>query len=136
MAVLKHISSIKANPLALLKYVTGESKDTPAKYITGLNCSDDPKSAYMEMGLCYESYSGEKFSKKPNSNGKHKIKMHHYVMSFKQGEITAEKAQEIGLEWARKVFGNDHQILVATHVDTDHIHIHFAVNAYNLKGEH
>lgn len=136
MAVVCHVSSIKASPLALLKYVTGESKDEPAKYITGLNCSEEPDSAYLEMALCYNKYSGEKFSKKPNGNGKQKIKMHHYVMSFQKGEITAEKAHEIGLEWARKVFGNDHQILVATHVDTDHIHVHFAVNAYNLKGEH
>lgn len=75
MAVIKHISSIKANPLALLKYITGESKDTPARFITGLNCSEEPKSAYMEMGLCYESYSGQKYSQKPNAIGKQKIKM-------------------------------------------------------------
>ena len=136
MAVIKHISSIKANPLALLKYITGESKDTPARFITGLNCSEEPKSAYMEMGLCYESYSGQKYSQKPNAIGKQKIKIHHYVMSFKKGEISAEKAHKIGLEWAKNVFGNNHQILAATHVDTDHIHVHFAVNAYNLNGEH
>ena len=88
------------------------------------------------MGLCYESYSGQKYSQKPNAIGKQKIKMHHYVMSFKKGEISAEKAHKIGLEWAKKVFGNNHQILAATHVDTDHIHVHFAVNAYNLNGEH
>jgi len=136
LAVIKHISSIKANPLALLKYITGESKETPAKFITGLNCSEEPKYAYAEMGLCYESYSGHKFSKEPTGCGKQKIKMHHYVMSFKQGEITAEKAHEIGLEWAREVFGDEHQILTATHDDTDHIHIHFAVNAYSMNGEH
>ena len=52
MAVIKHISSIKASPLALLKYVVGETKDKKAELVKGLNCSEDPYSAYLEMALC------------------------------------------------------------------------------------
>ena len=39
------------------------------------------------------------------------------------------------MEWARKVFGENHQVLVTTHVDRQHIHNHFAVSAYDLDGK-
>ena len=136
MAVIKHISSIKASPLALLKYVVGETKEKKAELVKGLNCSEDPYSSYFEMALCYDSYSGQKFSQRAVGSGKQKIKMHHYVMSFRKGEVTPEEALYVGEEWARNVFGYSMQILMGTHTDTDHIHVHFAVNAYDMRGRH
>lgn len=50
MAVLKHFS-IKASPLATLKYIVGETKEHKAAIVTGLKCSEDPESAYMEMAI-------------------------------------------------------------------------------------
>lgn len=136
MAVIKHISSIMASPLALLKYVVGETKEKKAELVKGLNCSEDPYFAYLEMALCYDSYSGQKFSQRAAGSGKQKIKMHHYVMSFRKGEVTPEEALYVGEEWARNVFGYSMQILMGTHTDTDYIHVHFAVNAYDMKGRH
>ncbi|MBQ5318887.1 MAG: relaxase/mobilization nuclease domain-containing protein [Oscillospiraceae bacterium] len=135
MAIIKHIS-IKVSPLALLKYITGETKDEEVKFITGLNCSEEAESAYMEMGLCYQSFANEKFCGKRNDGGKQKIKMHHYIQSFSKGEITPEEAHRIAIKWAETVFGTEHQIVVATHTDKEHIHTHFAVNAYSLNGKH
>ena len=135
MAIIKHIS-IKASSLALLKYITGETKDEDVKFITDLNCSEEAESAYMEMGICYQSFAGEKFFARKNDSGKQKIKMHHYIQSFSKGEITPEEAHRIAIKWAETVFGTDHQIVVATHTDKDHIHTHFAVNAYSLTGKH
>lgn len=134
MAVLRHFS-IKNNPLATLKYITGETKKQRAEIVTGINCSEDPESAYIEMEMCYEHYAGEKFHRTANSTGKEHIKMHHYVISFKGQEVTPEQADKIAQEWAKDVFGNDRQILIATHTDTDNIHVHLAVNAYGLKGK-
>ncbi len=135
MAIIKHIS-IKNSPLDLLKYITGEKKDKEVKLITGLNCSEEAMSAYLEMDLCYRTFAGESFAKKQSTEGKQKIKMHHYIQSFKNGEVTSEKAHEIAIKWAKEVFGNNQQILIATHEDTEHIHTHFAVNAYDFKGRH
>lgn len=59
-----------------------------------------------------------------------------YVMSFRKGGVTPEEALYVGEEWARSVFGYSMQILMGTHTDTDHIHVHFAVNAYDMKGRH
>lgn len=134
MAVLRHYS-IKNSPLATLKYITGETKKQRAEIVTGINCSDDAESAYIEMKLCYEHYAGEKFRRVGNPIGKEHLKMHHYVISFKGQEVTPEQADKIAQEWAKDVFGNDHQILIATHTDTDNIHVHLAVNAFSLKGK-
>lgn len=134
MAVLRHFS-IKNNPLATLKYITGETKKQRAEIVTGINCSEDPESAYIEMKLCYEHYAGEKFHRTVNSTGKEHLKMHHYIISFKGQEVTPERADKIAQEWSKDVFGNDRQILIATHTDTDNIHVHLAVNAYSLNGK-
>ena len=133
MAVVKHYS-IKNSPLALLKYITGETKAQKAEIVTGINCSTDPKSAYLEMSLCYETFAGEKFHRTEKPEGKEHIKMHHYVFSFKGQEVTPEDACYIAEQWARKVFGDKYQILIAVHTDTDNIHVHIAVNAYSLNG--
>ncbi len=134
MAVLRHFS-IKNNPLATLKYITGETKKQRAEIVTGINCSDDAESSYIEMKLCYEHYAGEKFHRTANPTGKEHLKMHHYIISFKDQEVTPEQADKIAQEWAKDVFGNDRQILIATHTDTDNIHVHLAVNAYSLNGK-
>lgn len=134
MAVLRHFS-IKNNPLATLKYITGETKEQKAAIVTGINCSDDPESAYIEMKMCYEHYAGEKFHRVGKLTGKEHIKMHHYVISFKGQEVTPEQADEIAREWAKTVFGEDRQILIATHTDTDNIHVHLAVNAFGMNGK-
>ena len=134
MAVLRHFS-IKNNPLATLKYITGETKKQRAEIVTGINCSDDAESAYIEMKMCYEHYAGEKFHRVSKSTGKEHIKMHHYVISFKGQEVTPEQADEIAREWAKTVFGEDRQILIATHTDTDNIHVHLAVNAFGMNGK-
>ena len=134
MAVVKHYS-IKNSPLALLKYITGETKAQKAEIVRGINCSVDPKSAYLEMSLCYETFAGEKFHRTEKPEGKEHIKMHHYVFSFKGQEVTPEDACYIAEQWAKKVFGDKYQILIAVHTDTDNIHVHIAVNAYSLNGK-
>ena len=134
MSVLIHFS-IKSSPLALLKYVTGETKEHKAEIVTGINCSDDPESAYIEMGLCYEHYAGEKFHRTAKPVGKEHIKMHHYVISFVGDEVTPQEAQRIAEQWAYDTFGNNRQILIAVHTDTDNIHVHVAVNAFSMDGK-
>ena len=134
MAVLIHFS-IKSSPLALLKYVTGETKEHKAEIVTGINCSDDPESAYIEMGLCYEHFAGEKFHRTAKPVGKEHIKMHHYVISFEGDKVTPQEAQRIAEQWAYDTFGNNRQILIAVHTDTDNIHVHVAVNAFSMDGK-
>lgn len=134
MAVLRHFS-IRNSPLATLKYITGETKKQKAAIVTGINCSDDPESAYIEMKMCYEHYAGEKFHRVGKPTGKEHLKMHHYVISFKGQEVIPQEADRIAQEWAKAVFGDNFQILIATHTDTDNIHVHLAVNAFGMNGK-
>ena len=134
MAVLQHFS-IKNNPLATLKYITGETKEQRAEIVTGINCSDDAESAYIEMKLCYEHYAGEKFHRTSKPVGKEHLKMHHYVISFKGQEVTPQEADRLAQEWAKSVFGDNFQILIATHTDTNNIHVHLAINAFGMNGK-
>ena len=59
-------------------------------------------------------------------------RFYHYVQSFSPDEkVSPEQVHAIGLELA-KVFG-EREVLVATHIDRDHLHNHFVVNAYDLN---
>ncbi len=60
------------------------------------------------------------------------ISYHHIIQSFKPYEITPEKAHEIGVELAEKQFKN-HEVLIATHKDKNHIHNHLIVNSVSFK---
>lgn len=62
-----------------------------------------------------------------------KILAHHYVQSFSPNEkITPELAHKIGEELAECV-APGFQIIVATHVDRDHIHNHFLINSVSTE---
>lgn len=54
---------------------------------------------------------------------------YHYTQSFSPDEpITGEQAHELAKEFAEKAWP-DSQILVATHIEREHIHSHFVVNS-------
>ena len=111
------------------------SKTEELKFVMGLNCTADLDYAYNQFANVFEKFAKERFCKKSITGGKEKVRLHHYIQSFKPDEVTPEEAHKIGVEWAEKVFGRDHQILVTTHVDRSHIHNHFAVSAYSLDGK-
>src|SRR5699024_2339346 len=47
------------------------------------------------------------------------IQAHHVIQSFKPDEVTPEKANQVGLELAKKLAPN-HEVAVYTHDDTNH----------------
>ena len=139
MPIIKHIP-IYAAPKRMLAYVTNEEK-TEDTLVTGLNCSTKYSDAYEDMKFNFEMYSGERFFKRSIKSDtakreRQKIRLHHYIQSFKPGEVTPEEAHQIGVEWAEKVFGKKHMVLCATHTDRGHIHNHFAVCPYDMYGKH
>lgn len=52
----------------------------------------------------------------------------HVVMSFAPHEGTPEQIHRLGVEFAEKVWP-DHQVLVVTHTDREHLHNHFVINS-------
>lgn len=53
---------------------------------------------------------------------------YHAEQSFYPGEVTPERAHEIGVKFAKEAWP-DFEVVVATHVDRKHIHNHFVLNS-------
>src|SRR5699024_12661819 len=60
------------------------------------------------------------------------IQAHHFIQSFKPDEVTPEKANQVGLELAKKLAPN-HEVAVYTHDDTNHVHNHIVINSVNFE---
>jgi hypothetical protein len=57
------------------------------------------------------------------------ILAYHGYQSFQPGEVTPEQAHQIGVELARRMWGDRFEVVVSTHLDHDHIHNHFVINS-------
>ena len=61
---------------------------------------------------------------------------YHFVQSFSaEDNITPQEVNAIGLEFAQKQFP-DFEVVIATHVDTGHLHNHMVVNSVSHKDGH
>ena len=72
---------------------------------------------YMNMKLVYEKFSGKSFDEFVPAKGKGRVKAIHYIQSFDpQDNISPELAHRIAKAFARKTFGDNCQIVIATHL--------------------
>lgn len=105
---------------AALRYVENDQKTDQTMYVSGINC---PKQrAYQCMMATKRRYG------KLGGN----VAYHGY-QSFVSGEVTPEEAHKIGLETARRMWGDAYEIVVTTHLNTDNIHNHFVINSVSFK---
>lgn len=102
-----------------LQYISHDVKREDKQYVTGINCS--LKTAYDEMTATKRNFDKE--------SG---ILAFHAIQAFMPGEITPEKAHEIGVELANKLWGDRFEVIVATHTDKKHIHSHFVINSVSF----
>ena len=86
---------------------------------TGIRCDAD--TAFEEMMAVKESFG------KTGGNV-----AYHAYQSFKPGEVTPQMCHQIGVELAEKLWGDRYQVLVATHLDKEHLHNHFIVNSVSF----
>lgn len=127
------IISIKDSVAGCLNYIANPDKVQSKALVTGVNTSDDLKEALQDFRLTYEVCSHKSFYAKP-LRGKSPVKAFHLVQSFAADECSAQTAHRIGVEWVKNAFGADYQVVVTTHVDTEHIHNHFLLCPYDLNG--
>ncbi len=127
---LKRVVDYAANPdktesqdlLQTLHYAARAVKTSPGEracFVTGVNCHAE--TAFNEM---------------------HTVKVHfgktggnvayHCYQSFAPGEVTPEQCHEIGVQLARKLWGDRYQVLVATHLDREHLHSHLVINSVSF----
>ena len=61
----------------------------------------------------------EAFGKSRRKNG---VLAYHLVQSFKDFETTPEIAHKCGLELVERLFADKYEVMLATHLDHDHLH--------------
>lgn len=106
-------------PLELSDYTEYDFKNEKVEYVTALNC------------LEYKPYEDMKDTKLRYGKTDGILGFHAY-QSFKEGEVTADVAHEIGVKLAEEMW-NDYEVVVATHQNTNHIHNHFIINSVSYK---
>ena len=126
IAVINFISRQKTQTRrglkALLNYCAKNAKTIHEgiKLVTGVNCVS--QSAYNEMmntKLRYKKADGRMY--------------YHLLQSFHPDEnLTPETAHEIALRFTEENFPG-YEVLIATHVDRNHIHSHMVINSVNAE---
>ena len=102
----------------VMKYVVQRKKTMLGDrwMVTGHNCV--AQSSYLEMVTTkrrFQKTDGRQF--------------YHFVQSFSAvDDLTPQEVNAIGIEFAQKQFP-DYEVLVATHMDTNHLHNHLVVNS-------
>jgi len=104
---------------ATLNYAENSNKTERQLYVTGINCNAD--NALKEMNQVKQAFGKEKG-----------IVAFHGYQSFKEGEVTPDEAHKIGIELANEMWGDNFQVIVTTHLNTNHIHNHFVVNSVSF----
>jgi len=128
--------SIRTTVNRSIAYILNPDKTEELLYTTSLNCMTNAKDAYLAMKTVYEHFSGEKFNAPLPLKGKGSVKAIHYIQSFDpQDNVSPELAHRIAKAFARKTFGDDCQIVIATHTDKNHIHNHLIINTYSISGQ-
>ena len=131
---------VKSNLLALIKYTENPAKTsvdsfkalhdvldydmngdkTEQKlYVTGINCL--PETAYERMMMTKRQFH--------KTDG---VLAYHAYQSFKAREVTAQECHRIGIETAKRLWGDRFEVTVSTHKNTDHLHNHFCINSVSF----
>ena len=142
MAILKHIASKNADYGEAQRYLMFQYNKDTMKPILDENGRLIPREEYYLDGINCDSFTFDMECKELNAQYRKnqtfdEIKSHHYILSFdpkdtEESGLTGERAQQLGLEYARKNFPG-HQALVCTHTDghnqSGNIHVHIVINS-------
>ena len=131
MAYIKH-TAIHTTPRAHLKYILNPGKNEDMKYSTAICCTNDYAAAYEDFREIYEAFAKGRFDNRTKSKYE-SVRIHSYIQSFDES-VSPETAHQIGVEWAKAMFGEDRPVIISTHTNTGHCHNHIAVCAYDVKG--
>ena len=101
-------------------YAANPEKTDRAMYVSTINC---PKQRAYEHMMATK----QRFGKLGGNVG------YHGYQSFPSGEVTLDEAHSIGMETARRMWGDEYEIVVATHLNSDNLHNHFIVNSVSFK---
>ncbi len=119
MAITK-IHPIKSTVNLAIDYITKKEKTDEKILVSSFKCH--PSTAYKQFDETRKS-----------NNTKGTVYARHLIQSFLPGEVTPEKAHEIGMELCNKILKDEYEFILATHIDRGHIHNHIIFNNVNFE---
>jgi hypothetical protein len=121
LAITK-LFAIKTTEVKALAYIANPEKTDGGRLIFTYGCSSDPAQASRDFEAV-----------RAGGTGLNTVLSQHFIQSFKPGEITPERALEVGKELCEKFLKGEYQYFLAIHTDTDHTHLHVIFNNVNRK---
>ena len=113
----------------VVEYAADDMKTERRAYVTCLNCKEESAAQqFMETKRLWSKITGM-----DKTSGR---VCYHGYQSFAEGEVNAETAHEIGVKLAERLWGNQYEVVVATHCNTNHYHNHFVLNPVSLIDGH
>ena len=137
---LSGITARKIRPAVAINYAIDPEKTTasvirydrdgrriPAKkrYVTGLNCDPDLAAEQFDD---FKDYWG----RITGTDKKGGVTCYSAYLAFQKGEVDPDKAHRIGVELAKRMWGKDTEVVIATHLNTDRLHCHFVINSVSF----
>lgn len=120
MAIIEAISS-KSNIKRIIRYVT-QDKKTNVNLISGKDCMAE--SCLEEMLYTKNLYH--------KNSGRQYI---HIIQSFDpKDNLSAEQVHNVGIKLANTF--NGFQVLIATHIDKNHLHNHLVINSVSFENRY
>ena len=104
-------------------YVKNPEKTNSGELVTAFEC--EPRTVDTEFMLSKRQYA----ELTGRSQGENDVIAYHLRQSFRPGEITPQKANDIGRELAFRFTKRHHAFIVATHIDTKCVHNHIIFNS-------
>ena len=105
------------------KYITNPGKTESALYVRAYNCG---KEKACERMLETQARFGKQ-------RRKGRVLAYHLVQSFKDFEATPTIAHKCGRELVERLLADNYEVVLATHLDHDHLHNHILFNAVSFK---
>ena len=102
-----------------LDYTTDDLKTEQKFFVDGINCKYE--NAFHLMSETKKEYN--------KTDG---ILGFHIIQSFAPGEGTPQMIHNLGMEFAKRAFGERFEVVVATHLNTGCLHNHYVVNSVSF----
>ena len=134
MAVVKLGKPVKSNlggPNGAMAYIINPAKTDGGRLVS---------SNYERTRTDYDALADpmlEDNENSPKGIQENSRLAYHIKLSFSPDDlVTPEKVHNLGVEFARRITGDEYKFVVATHTDRHHLHDHIMVCAASRYGEH
>lgn len=126
-------------------YITNDDKTMSKQLVSGFGITNvyDAANEFIATkklkaiakgsGFELDPETGKMFFDTSSLENNNAILAHHLIQSFSpEDNLTPEQIHEIGRHTILEFTGEEHEFIIATHVDREHIHNHIIFNSTNL----